>query len=214
MGRADELLKLEEWVGFSPKKTPQKSIVTLWGLAGVGKSQLASEFVKQQREKHPSYDIFWTVGATKEAFEQSIVGLLETASESGSILPESNEGYDKHRAMLMNSFFSDLKSTMHPRWLLVIDGISGDSSLQQLIRDHLERLPWGSIVLTTRRTEVANWYHRRIEVRGLSESLAVDLLRRDIDERFQAEDNGIYRLLNPPTGWSSRSKKKTGLTDT
>jgi hypothetical protein len=32
--------------------------------------------------------------------------------------------------MLINSFFSELKSTMHVRWLLVIDGIPGDSSLQ------------------------------------------------------------------------------------
>ncbi|UPL02576.1 hypothetical protein LCI18_013510 [Fusarium solani-melongenae] len=43
VGREAELSKLEEWVGFCPKKTPQRSIVTLWGFAGVGKSQLVSE---------------------------------------------------------------------------------------------------------------------------------------------------------------------------
>ncbi|KAF5687138.1 tetratricopeptide repeat domain-containing protein [Fusarium circinatum] len=159
MGREDELAKLEEWVGFCPKKTPQKSTVTLWGLAGVGKSQLVSEFVKKQREKHPTSDIFWASGATKEAFEQSILGILKPANNSRIGIPEGSEGYDEHRSMLINSFFSELKSTMRSRWLLIIDGISGDSSLQQLIRDHLDKLPWGSIVLTTRSTEVANWYH-------------------------------------------------------
>jgi Cdc6-like AAA superfamily ATPase len=81
VGREAELAKLEEWVGFCPKKTPQKSIVTLWGLTGVGKSQLVSEFVKQQREKHPGYEIFWIAGATKEAFEQSILDVLKVTND-------------------------------------------------------------------------------------------------------------------------------------
>lgn len=190
VGREAELSKLEEWVGFCPKKTPQRSIVTLWGFAGVGKSQLVSEFVKRQREKYPDYDIFWIAGATKEAFEQSILSVLKLANNPEATISEGGESYDERRSMLINSFFTELKNTMRARWLLVIDGIPGDPSLQQHIRSYLDELPWGSIILTTRSTEVASWYHGSIELRGLPEVDAVNLLGREIDERFKAGGNG------------------------
>jgi tetratricopeptide (TPR) repeat protein len=191
VGREAELSKLEEWVGFCPKKTPQRSIVTLWGFSGVGKSQLVSEFVKQQREKYPGYDIFWIAGATKEAFEQSILSVLKLANNPEATISEGGESYDEHRSMLINSFFTELKNMMRARWLLVIDGIPGDSSLQQHIRNYLDGLPWGSIILTTRSTEVASWYHGSIEIRGLPEVDAVNLLDREIDERFRSGGNGM-----------------------
>lgn len=138
VGREAELSKSEEWVGFCPKKTPQKSIVTLWGIAGAGKSQLVSEFVKQQREKYPGYDIFWITGATKEASEQSILSVLKLTSNPEATISEGSESYDERRSMPIGSFFTELKNTMRARWLLVIDGIPGDSSLQQRIRSYLD----------------------------------------------------------------------------
>ncbi|RSL87982.1 hypothetical protein CEP52_015349 [Fusarium oligoseptatum] len=191
VGREAELSKLEEWVGFCPEKMSQKSVVTLWGIAGVGKSQLVSEFVKQQREKYPGYDIFWIAGATKEAFEQSILSVLKVGDNPEATISEGSESYDEQRSMLIRSFFTELKNTMRARWLLVVDGIPGESSLQQHIRSYLDGLPWGSIILTTRSTDVASWYHGRIEIRGLPEVDAVNLLDREVDERFRSGGNGM-----------------------
>ncbi|RMJ16480.1 hypothetical protein CDV36_003911, partial [Fusarium kuroshium] len=103
VGREAELSKLEEWVGFCPEKMSQKSVVTLWGIAGVGKSQLVSEFVKQQREKYPGYDIFWIAGATKEAFEQSILSVLKVGDNPEATISEGSESYDEQRSMLIRS---------------------------------------------------------------------------------------------------------------
>ncbi|RSL52708.1 hypothetical protein CEP53_007989 [Fusarium sp. AF-6] len=194
VGREAELSKLEEWVGFCPEKMLQKSVVTLWGIAGVGKSQLVSEFVKQQREKYPGYDIFWIAGATKETFEQSILSVLKVDNNPEATISEGSESYDEHRSMLIHSFFTELKNIMRVRWLLVIDGIPGDSSLQQHIRSYLDGLPWGSIILTTRSTDVASWYHGRIEIRGLPEVDAVNLLDREVDERFRSGGNDVLEL--------------------
>lgn len=192
MGRHAELARLEEWVGLSPNKTPQRSIATLWGLTGTGKSQLASEFVKQQREKHQSYDIFWITATTREAFEQSILGIMKATTDS-SARPQSSENYDEYRLMLINSFFLELKSMTRTRWLLVIDGIPSDQPLQRHIRSYLDPLPWGSIILTTRSIEVAYWYDGSMEIRGLSEPDAVKLLHLGIDPSLRLDEKGISK---------------------
>ncbi|EJP61351.1 tetratricopeptide repeat domain protein [Beauveria bassiana ARSEF 2860] len=97
-GREAELAKLEKWLSPSRQMPPQKSVVSLWGLGGVGKSQLVSEF--------------------------------------------------------------------H-------------------ILSYVDTLPYGSIVLITRSKELAGRYYQRIEVKGLDEEDAAELLGVEIDEPFQ-----------------------------
>lgn len=205
MGREKELAELEQWLGFHRQKPLQKSVITLWGLSGVGKSQLVSEFVKRQRDKHPSYDIFWTTGESKEAFEQSIIGALKVADGLIATSAEACEDYHAQRTGLINSFFTELKSPMRARWLLVIDGVSGISSLQQLIHSYVDRLPCGSVLLTARSREIAGWYHRRMEVKGLPEKDAVELLQSEVDDPFRGREEGklphltgIMRLTSCP----------------
>ena len=204
VGRESELTELEEWLGFHRRKPPQRSVITLWGLSGVGKSQLVSEFVKKQRDKHPNYDIFWITGESKETFEQSIIGALKVADGPLATSPETCESYHEQRTRLVISFFSELKSSTRPRWLLVIDGVSGISSLQQSIRSSVDSLPCGSIILTARSKEVAEWYPRRMEVKGLPEKDAVKLLQLEIHPQFRRGEEGkLHRLteLTPLTLW-------------
>ena len=190
MGRQTELSQLESWLGFHHQKPPQRSTVAVWGLSGVGKSQLVSEYVRRQRENHPTCDIFWISGETKEAFEQSIMGFLKVAHGPESRSSESSGNYDEHRTVLINSFFKELGGSWRTKWLLVVDGIPGASLLHQHIRRCIDGLPHGSIILITRGKEVASYYHRRIEVKGLPEMDAAKLLRREIDEHLVGADDG------------------------
>ncbi|PMB66326.1 hypothetical protein BM221_007313 [Beauveria bassiana] len=183
-GREAELAKLEKWLSPSRQMPPQKSVVTLWGLGGVGKSQLVSEFVSRQREKH-AIDVFWLAGETKEAFAHSILGFLKVGQGSGGTSPDVGGSYHEQRTILVNSFFSELKSMVRIRWLLVIDGISSMPSQQQHILSYVDTLSYGSIVLITRSKELAGRYYQRIEVKGLDEEDAAKLLGVEIDEPFQ-----------------------------
>ena len=189
MGRQAELSQLENWLGFH-HRLPRRSTVAVWGLSGAGKSQLVSEYVRRQREKHPTCVIFWISGETKEAFEQSIMGLLKVAHGPGSKNSEPGGSYDEHRTVLINSFFTELRDFTQSRWLLVVDGIPAVSPLHQHIRRCVDGLPHGSIILITRGKEVANFYHRQIEVKGLREKDAAELLRREIAQHLVGGDDG------------------------
>lgn len=198
MGRQAELARLEDWVGFRPQQPPQKSIVALWGFSGVGKSQLASEFVKQQRENYLNCDIFWLRGETKESFGQSILSLLKASTNSVGTASVLLESFPDQRAMLINSFFTDLKSPSRARWLLIVDGISSDLDMQQYVNGFLNGLPHGSVILITRSAEVATRYHRRIEVKGLSETDAVNMLAQETDGLFNEQDKGMNSVHARP----------------
>ncbi|RSL94588.1 hypothetical protein CDV31_014259 [Fusarium ambrosium] len=160
VGREAELSKLEEWVGFCPEKVSQKSVVTLWGIAGVGKSQLVSEFVKQQREKYPGYDIFWIAGATKEAFEQSILSVLKVGDNPEATISEGSESYDEQRSMLIRSFFTELKNTMRARWLLVVDGIPDVLELARMLNCHPLSLRLATSVISSYNLSVRQYVEK------------------------------------------------------
>lgn len=196
VGREREFAELEEWLGFYRQKPLQKSVITLWGLSGIGKSQLVSEFVKIQRHKYPSYSIFWLMGESKEAFEQSIINACKVVDRPTPTSLEASEGYQAQRERLINSFFTELQSPTRARWLIVVDGVSGISSSQQPIRSYLDRLACGSFILTARSKDVAEWYHRRIEIIGLPEKDAVKLLKLEIDDPFRGNDEGKTTLAN------------------
>ncbi|KAK8141538.1 hypothetical protein G3M48_010355 [Beauveria asiatica] len=193
VGREAELAKLDKWLSPSRQMPPQKSVVTLWGLGGVGKSQLVSEFVNRQRAKH-AIDVFWLSGETKEAFAHSILGFLTVGQGSGGANPQVGGSYHEQRTILINSFFSELKSLARARWLLVLDGISSVPSQQQHILGYVDSLPYGSIVLITRSKELAGRYYQRIEVKGLREQDAAELLGVEIDEPFQKGSQDMMEL--------------------
>ncbi|KNG81171.1 tetratricopeptide repeat domain protein [Aspergillus nomiae NRRL 13137] len=195
VGREEELSYLEETLGFEEQQPLQKSIVGLWGLSGVGKSQLASRFVHQQRSKHPMRDIFWITGETREALEQSVIKMLRggnhpALSESMSSDSTRSRSPYENRAGLVDTFFAELNRLEDQRWLLVIDGISGQSYLDTLetpsldIHRFIGRLKRGYILLIAKRRDLVEMYHPICEIRGLKNEDAVKLLQLQVDTKL------------------------------
>lgn len=123
---------LDEIVGVHPGRLSSKSVVALWGLAGVGKSQLVSQFVKRQQHKWSLRAIFWISGESEQSFDKSVISLLKDshgmvgeASSGSAVAPEQRE-------LLIRGFFSELGSSALAGALLVIDGLSG--SLERRLR--------------------------------------------------------------------------------
>ncbi|KAG2005304.1 hypothetical protein GB937_008847 [Aspergillus fischeri] len=195
MGREDEMAFLREELGFSTQPPLQRCVVGLWGLTGIGKSQLAARFVNQQRSKHPEREIFWISGESREAFEHSVISMLrvgghchglETTPDSTTSAKQSQQD----RIALVNSFFAELNRAEDARWLLVIDAVnsnpypnSSDTSSAN-IHSYVGRLKRGYVLLTSRRRDIVERYHPNRELKGLSDEDAIALLRTQVDPRL------------------------------
>jgi hypothetical protein len=180
---------LQEQLDFSVQLPIQKTIVCLWGLAGIGKSQLAAEFVNQQLASHPEREIFWINGESQESFEQSVIGMLKNKQNSSLLTSYHNvlpgvSGRERHA--LVNIFFAELDRLSDGRWLLVIDGVNEsissitEGSLPFDIHGKIRGLNRGFILLTSRRRDIVARYHPIWEVRGLKDEDAISLLSAQI----------------------------------
>lgn len=197
VGRNQEMT-LEEELGFPAQPPIQKSVVCLWGLTGIGKSQLAAVFVNRQLSNHPEREIFWTNGENQESFERSVINMLKSgyldnfpASDSITLPAMAGES----RRALVNSFFDELNRLADRRWLLVIDGVNGTapSAAQNSdffnVHSYIRRLNRGYILLTSRNRDVVEKYHLVREVKGLNDEDAVSLLQSQIHPQLM---EGIY----------------------
>jgi len=118
-GREIELAQLEEKLWIDDRTTK----VSIIGLEGVGKTQLALEFVYRTREKHPEYTIIWITAVTLESLQQAY---LDGAPQFGILGWESDEVDVKK---LVQEYLSKERSG---RWLLVFDGVDdGDVRMVQ-----------------------------------------------------------------------------------
>ena len=90
----------------------------------------------------------------------------------------SQDNYSEQRAIQVNSLFAELGGVRNKSWLLIIDGLSSDSEVQNHILAHLQRLINGCVILTTRSRPLLQRFPacQSMEVKRLSEDNAVKFL--------------------------------------
>ncbi|PYH36551.1 kinesin [Aspergillus neoniger CBS 115656] len=134
------------------------SRVALYGLGGVGKTQIAIELAHQVHEAHPDASVFWIHANSINRFQESYYHLIK---ECGIESPE-----DKPQDLMLVKQWLEKQCK---RWLLIIDNadeaslftsdgrqgqktstsdkqLQEDSSIVQFLPDS----PYGSILITTR----------------------------------------------------------------
>jgi hypothetical protein len=189
-GREEEMAFLEAELGFPAQSPIQKTVVCLWGLSGVGKSQLASRFVHRQLSSHSEREIFWISGENPASFEQSVIDMLKSKYESNNIitshptlLPIIPEG---EQSALVDLFFAELNRLIDGRWLLIVDGLNqstsptGQKSPFFDVHHYIRSLTRGYVLLTSRRRDVVERYHPIWELKGLKDEDATSLLESQI----------------------------------
>ncbi|KAK6504787.1 hypothetical protein TWF481_006726 [Arthrobotrys musiformis] len=197
VGREQELKYLRTELGFGARRPLQKSVVGLWGLSGVGKSQLAATFVREQLFEHPNREIFWINGESQEAFENSVIGMLKASGnpvppESGNSVKSSHE----QRTELVSVFFTELNRLDDPRWLLVIDSIhkpntDSNDSTHFDVHSFISQLKRGYILLTAGRRDAVEIYHPIYEVKGLMDEDAIELVQSQVNKHLMAEEGKV-----------------------
>lgn len=152
VGRSEELNEIKD--AFQGDEANRK-IVLLQGLGGIGKTQLAVEFIKQQRDSYSA--VFWLNGTNedmlKESFSTMAKRLYNTYSSS-VLLRNAAESKNPDQAVEGTNRW--LSAAGNTRWILIFDNVN-DPKLPGIksphaydIRTYFPAAHQGSILITTR----------------------------------------------------------------
>ena len=197
-GREDDLAKLEE-ILFSNHNDFSKAAV--YGLGGIGKTQVVLELAYRTRDTIPDCSIFWIPALTADTFRQAY-------REIGRQL--KIPGMDSPDCAIEERVKDYLSAQYQGRWLLAVDNADdtelwskrvarakGDG-LKCLI-NYLPRSSTGSIVLTTRNRSIAIDFSAMpgatIEVLKMNEDVAMKLFRKSVKSESAAEEENVRVLL-------------------
>ncbi|QXE34756.1 tetratricopeptide repeat protein [Streptomyces sp. GMY02] len=172
---------------------PGTRAVTLHGMSGVGKTQLAAEYAHRFAAE---YDVVWWIAADNRAACRQ--GLAELAPELGLVTGATYYG-ERVRAVLD----ALRRGEPYRRWLLVLDGADEPDELWDLVPEGP-----GHVLITSRNR---GWAERRsalmeVPVYDRDESVALirsrapRLTRREADELAEALED-LPLLLDQTAGW-------------
>jgi hypothetical protein len=154
IARGEEMLKLEQSF-LSKIEGTRQSIFVLYGLGGIGKTQMAIEYARKHQEKYSA--IFWLNGDTLSTLLLSFAAIVQR-------LP-SKRGEKGHTGDLEENARLALQWLSTPGnkgWLLIYDNIDRDWSRDDPDPEAYDLLSYfppsdhGSIIITTRLQNLAH----------------------------------------------------------
>lgn len=194
VGRDNELIAIKE--AFQGNGSHRKTVI-LQGLGGIGKTQLAVTFVKQQRDAFSA--VFWLNGKSEDMLKQSFTDMarrLYNEHPSSTLLRTAAESRDPDQVVeAMNRWFS---AKGNIQWMIVFDNIDnpklpGSKDPQAYdIKSYFPEAHQGSILITTRSSQlkVGNVIRVR-KLRNIGESIAIlaHMSERQISYQGECQDS-------------------------
>lgn len=191
--------------------------LVLFNLGGVGKTQVALEFAYRAQQNFSS--IFWVDGSSPETVFYSIRDILKTITRHYKTnnldannprfqalteefnAPQASEwrhdsGYEHSRfERVRDAFRQWLSYDANRNWLVILDNVDDLESYN--FRHLLPVKPWGTVLITTRRTDLTvTW--KSIEVVEMDKTECVDLLKKTSGLALKPGSRGeaVYLILN------------------
>ncbi|KAM0425245.1 hypothetical protein ACHAPT_009562 [Fusarium lateritium] len=196
VGRSDIIESLKDLLGHSEPALRNKAHlrVSLCGLGGVGKTQIALAYAYWLQEAHPEISVFWVHSNSAERFSHSY----------GNIARECRiPGYDESSGLDSLSVVKDwLESKDSRQWLMIIDNADDmqlffpQSGAGEKLGDYLPDCAHGTVLVTTRNLQVGSRLtkgKRPIEVNKMNENESVQLLVRVL-EGIDEDPKDLLRL--------------------
>ncbi|MFF5754875.1 FxSxx-COOH system tetratricopeptide repeat protein [Streptomyces longwoodensis] len=175
---------------------PGAGVLTLHGMSGVGKTQLAAEYVYRFGSE---YDVVWWVNAEKRVTYRRL--LAELAPKLGlSTGAEYGERLRAVRDALR-------RGEPYSRWLLILDGADEPDQIWDLVPTGP-----GHVLITSRNPEWGEHNSRLLEVRVYDRDESVAFIRRRAPRLSEAEADQLAEaledlplLLDQTAGWLNDS---------
>jgi hypothetical protein len=182
VAREDELSKIHKTL----KGDGSRRAVVLYGLGGIGKTQLSIAYAKRHKNDYSA--IFWLNIKDEDSLKQSFAKLAkQILKEHPSAIRFSSVDTNQNLDEVVDSVKSWLSLPNNTRWLMIYNNydnlkLSGKTDPAAVdIRKFLPESYQGSIIVTTRLSEVIIGYPIKIRKLGnVDDSLAILLnaLRR------------------------------------
>jgi hypothetical protein len=175
VAREDELSKIHKTL----KGDGSRQAVVLYGLGGIGKTQLSIAYAKRHKDDYSA--IFWLNIKDKDSLKQSFAKLAkQILREHPSAIRFSSVDTNQNLDKVVNSVKSWLSLPNNTRWLMIYNNynnpkLSGRTDPAAVdIRKFLPESYQGSIIVTTRSSEVIIGHPIKIQKLGnVDNSLAI-----------------------------------------
>ncbi|KAI8966751.1 TPR-like protein [Daldinia sp. FL1419] len=181
-GRRHVLKELEE--SFFVEKRWKLAI---FGLGGVGKTQVALEFAYRIRDSKPEYSIFWVLAQSEATFQQSYAELAKLLRIPG----------EEDQRVLVKRYLSSMSSG---KWLLIVDNVDDYEAFfhpsdSTGMAKYLPQNNHGLVLFTTRTREVAvDLTTNVIDLEKMSPEEAVCLFRA-YEKKDAEQDEALIEKL-------------------
>lgn len=175
---------------------PGAGVVTLHGMSGVGKTQLAAEYAHRFGSE---YDVVWWVNAEKRVTYRR--QLAELAPKLGL---QTGQEYGERLRAVRDSL---RRGDPYSRWLLILDGADEPDQIWDLVPTGP-----GHVVITSRNPEWGEHNSKLLEVPVYARDESVAFIRRraprlsepDADQLAEALED-LPLLLDQTAGWLNDS---------
>ncbi|TDL21247.1 TPR-like protein [Rickenella mellea] len=178
-GQVEELASLHRIFAEVQGNVPTRCAI--YGMPGLGKTQLALQFAKISFDQSHYTYVFWTSATTIEKLNQGFVRILDLVGHSDKYHPDQNAKLTAARLWLENSAAQE-----DVNWLFVFDNLNSDSLV--FLRENLPRKnARGNIIFTTRTEDlakaavtVAGTQHQILKLQIPKQHIAIELLMKSI----------------------------------
>ncbi|KAF7550099.1 hypothetical protein G7Z17_g5936 [Cylindrodendrum hubeiense] len=189
VGRTNILDELKKRFNFGQDSTPARSRVSLYGLGGIGKTQIAIDYVHFIRDTCPGVSVFWVHAGTSERFRQAFRSIAEHCNIQGHDNPESNvpllvkewlENCDSGPWLMVIDNADDMEVFFPSHRKKGIDAATEDDNWAQ----YLPNCEHGSILVTTRNKKVGvrlSQEQQVVEVNKMDDIESRHLLQTKLD---------------------------------
>ena len=195
-GRVQELHAIE--VTFqAPAASP--TIFAIYGMSGLGKTQLALRYSTTSFANRYYTYIFWLQGSSTQRLHQSFTNILNLIDHPDRYLSDGDVRLTMARLWLERH---EANNGDNSKWLLIVDDVS--TSVMPFLRQHLPRAnPNGRILLTTQSEVVAKALTNdpahilQLEVPSSSDAadLFIDEAQRDTNEKVVMSKSEVEDLV-------------------
>lgn len=173
------------------KNQPPK--LAVYGLGGVGKTQIALELAYQTREKYPECSVFWIPATNAESLQQAFTNISQQLG-----MPGVEDEQADAKKLVQRYLGQDSAG----QWLLVIDNVDDMDIWNNELKSYLPRSHQGCVVCTTRSRKVAVKIAavNVIEVLKMNQEMAMQLLGRSlINQTLLSRHKDALELLKQLT---------------